>query len=353
MAEERPYSRSEFNRALIANALLDPFAIVLLAVVAVAGILLGALGILLPVGLVLYGAAAARTYFDEDVANKVLERERGKRRDALESGERPGRPGHAGAADRRPARGARCSARRASARPWRAPSCPTPRCSTRWTASCGRWRARPGARSCSTTRWPRPRPPAVEERLAELDPGQRPGEGRAGGRAHQPAEGAAPDGGPAPGLLRRDGEDPDRAGHRARQPGVGVGVHRRRQPAAAGGRRARPARGGRRAGGRDERGVRAPVRRERGRRIGSRRGDRRVQAAATPTCDGLPRELLRPRLRAASVVRRIIGHRGRLPRARRPPVELAATSSRSPSSDDDASSRSACHRGARRRGRSS
>ena len=88
MADKRPYSRSDFNRALILNALLDPFAIVLLAVVAVAGILLGALGILLPVGLVLYGAAAARTYFDEDVANRVLERERGKRRDELESGEK-------------------------------------------------------------------------------------------------------------------------------------------------------------------------------------------------------------------------------------------------------------------------
>ena len=87
MADQRPYSRSEFNRALIANALLDPFAIVLLAVVAVAGILLGAAGILVPVGLVLYGAAAARTYFDEEVANRVLERERGKRREALESGE--------------------------------------------------------------------------------------------------------------------------------------------------------------------------------------------------------------------------------------------------------------------------
>jgi len=88
VADKRPYSRSDFNRALMLNALLDPFAIVLLAVVAVAGILLGALGILLPVGLVLYGAAAARTYFDEDVANRVLERERGKRRDELESGEK-------------------------------------------------------------------------------------------------------------------------------------------------------------------------------------------------------------------------------------------------------------------------
>lgn len=84
MAEEsRPYSRSEFNRALIANALLDPFAIVLLAVMAIAGILLSAVGVLLPVGLLLYGAAAARAYFDEDVANKVLEREREKRRKVL------------------------------------------------------------------------------------------------------------------------------------------------------------------------------------------------------------------------------------------------------------------------------
>ena len=39
-------------------------------------------------GLVLYAAAAARTYFDEDVANRVLERERVKRREALESGEK-------------------------------------------------------------------------------------------------------------------------------------------------------------------------------------------------------------------------------------------------------------------------
>ena len=85
--ERRPYSRSDLNRALIANALLDPFAVVLLAVVLIAGILLGAVTILAPVGLVLYGAAAARTYFDEDVANRVLERERGRRRAALERAE--------------------------------------------------------------------------------------------------------------------------------------------------------------------------------------------------------------------------------------------------------------------------
>lgn len=87
MAEQRPYNRREYNRALIANALLDPFAVVLLTLVVVAGILLGAVAILLPVGLVLYAAAAGRTYLDEGVAQEVLERERAKRRSALESRE--------------------------------------------------------------------------------------------------------------------------------------------------------------------------------------------------------------------------------------------------------------------------
>jgi uncharacterized membrane-anchored protein YhcB (DUF1043 family) len=80
---ERPYSRDEYNRALVANALLDPFAVVLLAVVVVAGILLNAVAVLLGVGILLYGAAAARAYLDEDVAAKVLERERAKRRKGL------------------------------------------------------------------------------------------------------------------------------------------------------------------------------------------------------------------------------------------------------------------------------
>jgi hypothetical protein len=87
MAEPRPYSRRDYNRALIANALLDPFAVVLLTLVMVAGILLGAVPILLPVGLLLYAVAAGRTYLDEGVAEKVLERERAKRRRALESRE--------------------------------------------------------------------------------------------------------------------------------------------------------------------------------------------------------------------------------------------------------------------------
>ncbi len=80
---DRPYSRSEYNRALVANALLDPFAVVLLAVMLVAGFLLSAITILAPVGLVLYGVAAGRAYLDEDVAKGVLEHERARRRATL------------------------------------------------------------------------------------------------------------------------------------------------------------------------------------------------------------------------------------------------------------------------------
>ena len=84
----RPFSRSEYNRALIANALLDPFAVVLLAVMLIAGLLLGQLAILAATGAVFYLAAAGRAYFDEEVAQTVLERERQKRREALERGRR-------------------------------------------------------------------------------------------------------------------------------------------------------------------------------------------------------------------------------------------------------------------------
>jgi chromosome segregation ATPase len=82
----RPYSRSEFNRALIANALVQPFNVVLLALVLIAGLVLDAFLPLLAVGVVIYGIAAARTYFDQDEANKVLERERGRRRKLVEAG---------------------------------------------------------------------------------------------------------------------------------------------------------------------------------------------------------------------------------------------------------------------------
>ena len=87
MADElRPYSRSEFNRALVVNALANPFNVVLLAAIVIAGLLLNALLPLLVVGVVVYGIAVARPYFDEDEASRVLERERLKRREALEEG---------------------------------------------------------------------------------------------------------------------------------------------------------------------------------------------------------------------------------------------------------------------------
>jgi hypothetical protein len=81
-----PYDRARYNRALIANALLDPFNVVLLAVVLIVGILLGIFAYALPIGAVLYLAGAVRTYFDEDAANKVLAREKASHRKQVEAG---------------------------------------------------------------------------------------------------------------------------------------------------------------------------------------------------------------------------------------------------------------------------
>ncbi len=82
----RPYSRGEFNRALIVNALTSPFNVLLLAAILIAGLLLDLFLPLLIVGVVVYGLAAARTYLDEDEAGKVLERERARRRKTLDEG---------------------------------------------------------------------------------------------------------------------------------------------------------------------------------------------------------------------------------------------------------------------------
>jgi chromosome segregation ATPase len=86
VAPEKPYSRDEYNRALITNALLDPFNVVLLAAMCIAGILISP--VLFPIAAVAYLGGAARTYFDHDAAQKVLERERAKRKGKLE----PGKP---------------------------------------------------------------------------------------------------------------------------------------------------------------------------------------------------------------------------------------------------------------------
>lgn len=82
----QPYSRGEYNRALILNALTQPFNVILLAAIAIVGIVVGVVLPVLAVGLVVYGIACARTYFDEDEARKVLERERAGRRKKVEAG---------------------------------------------------------------------------------------------------------------------------------------------------------------------------------------------------------------------------------------------------------------------------
>ena len=169
---ERPYDRAQYNRALIANALLDPFTIVLTAVVLIAGILLGALPYLLPVAAVLYLGGAARTYFDEDAAQKVLERERGRRRRARgpASGSTPAarRPDRASAARGAGARAAHPRAR-STAR-----SCPTTRSRPRSTASCVAMDRTAGRAQLLYEALEDTPPYAVERRLEEVrgDPGR-------------------------------------------------------------------------------------------------------------------------------------------------------------------------------------
>lgn len=76
---ERPYGRGEFNRALVLNALIKPVNVIVLAAMLIAGVLLGVFAVMIPVALVVYGIAVARTYFDSDEADAVLARERGER----------------------------------------------------------------------------------------------------------------------------------------------------------------------------------------------------------------------------------------------------------------------------------
>jgi hypothetical protein len=54
--------------------------------VLIAGTLLGIFAYALPIGVVFYLAGAARTYFDEDAANKVLAREKAQHRKQVEAG---------------------------------------------------------------------------------------------------------------------------------------------------------------------------------------------------------------------------------------------------------------------------
>jgi len=76
--ERRPYLRP-----MVLNALADPVAVLVGAVVLIAGILLSALPVLGPVALVLYLLGAARTLFDDDTQLRVIERAKGRQRSAL------------------------------------------------------------------------------------------------------------------------------------------------------------------------------------------------------------------------------------------------------------------------------
>jgi hypothetical protein len=84
---DRPPTRSELNRLLIANALTKPFPnVVLPAGVAVAGIAFGIAAVGILVAVVAWLALAVATYFDSDEADKVSGRLRAGRRAAVDKG---------------------------------------------------------------------------------------------------------------------------------------------------------------------------------------------------------------------------------------------------------------------------
>ena len=215
MPAPAPYDRGRFNRALIANALLDPFNVVLLAVVLIAGILLGSPGLPLPVAAVALprrrGAHLLRRGRGEQGARArargAPQAARGGARDAQAAGLR--------AADRPAASSRRARARRGSATRSRAPSCPTTRSPTRSTASCAAMESTRRARSCCGRRCPTRRRSGVAGAAGAGQAGGRPGQGRAGRRARHAAHDAAADGEAARALLLGDGADPGRARHGA------------------------------------------------------------------------------------------------------------------------------------------
>jgi hypothetical protein len=84
---DRPYSRQDFAGALVANAAAKPFNLALLLIVVGGGLAVGApLPLALVVGLLVYLAAAARTFFDDEEADRVLASERAQRRAQVEEG---------------------------------------------------------------------------------------------------------------------------------------------------------------------------------------------------------------------------------------------------------------------------
>ena len=82
MAELEPYRRRDFAGALAANAATRPFNVAILVITMAAATLVGG-GVLvaLLVALVVYAVACTRTFLDEDEADRVLGRERGRRKE--------------------------------------------------------------------------------------------------------------------------------------------------------------------------------------------------------------------------------------------------------------------------------
>jgi hypothetical protein len=82
---EKPPTRAELNRLLVANALTKPVPNVLVpVVVAVGGLLLGLGVVAIAIAVVAWLALSAITYLDGDEAERVASEERAKRRRALD-----------------------------------------------------------------------------------------------------------------------------------------------------------------------------------------------------------------------------------------------------------------------------
>ena len=90
MPDLEPYRRSEFAGALAANAAAKPFNVGVLVATMLAAVLVGgSIPVSLAVAVLVYAAACARTFFDEEEAEAVLARERADRREKLTSARAP------------------------------------------------------------------------------------------------------------------------------------------------------------------------------------------------------------------------------------------------------------------------
>jgi len=89
MPDLEPYRRREFAGALAANAAAKPFNVGVLVATTAAGVLVGgSITLVIVVALLVYLVACARTFFDEEEADRVLARERAERRQLPSAGKK-------------------------------------------------------------------------------------------------------------------------------------------------------------------------------------------------------------------------------------------------------------------------